>query len=72
MSRFGARPTVICATGYSRARAPLLKPAGTTYSRHRYEEAVLRLKVKRLGRVDLVENRVASRGRSCLRDSQPC
>ena len=71
MSRFGARPTVICATGYSRARAQLLKPE-QFYSRHRYDETVLRLKVKRLGRVDLVENRVASRGRSRLRDSQPC
>ena len=28
MSRFGARPTVICATGYRGARAQLLKPAG--------------------------------------------
>ena len=28
MSRFGAKPTVICATGYRGARAQLLKPAG--------------------------------------------
>jgi len=28
MSRFGAKSTVICATGYRGARAQLLKPAG--------------------------------------------
>ena len=40
MSRFGA-PTVICATGYSRARAQLLKLAGTTYSGHRNTRRLL-------------------------------
>ena len=41
MSRFGARPTVICATGYRGARAQLLKLAGTTYSGHRNTRRLL-------------------------------